>query len=216
MRTLWILLFVILLPVSAHTEEDSALQPGAWALQFQITEDFTLDDFQGSIVSVKVHSSATSAWRAGLELDFSSAETSREGTESGVPRPGSTSEFSTSSATLGLQYVRYANPGAQVVFLFGGGPFFGFDNRSVAYTSEDPIPRDGEDSLDGWSVGISGLVGVEWLVTSRIGIHAEYGFEYEHAEATEKIQRDDFSDTRDSDSDSFGARSVLLGVSAYF
>lgn len=216
MRTLVSLLILVFLTVSARAQEESALQPGAWALQFQITEDFTLDDFQGSIVSVKYHSSAKSAWRAGLELDFSSREESRERTLSGVPQPGVNAEYSRSSATLGLQYVRYANPASKVVFLFGGGPFFGFDNRSTEYTYEEPTPSPIEDSRDSWSAGVSGFVGVEWRVASRIGIHAEYGFEYEHAEITDEAERVDASETRSSDSDSFGARTVLLGVSAYF
>ena len=61
MRTRLTLLFLIILPLSAAAQDDSALQPGAWALQFQVTENFTLDDFQGSVVSVKYHSSAKSA-----------------------------------------------------------------------------------------------------------------------------------------------------------
>jgi len=214
MLTLLILLFTITLPLSSSAQDDSALQPGAWALQFQVTENFTLSDLQGSVVSVKYHSSAKSAWRAGVSMDFDSMNDTRRNTDAGVPDPDLTTEFTRTAAELALQYVRYANPDARVMFLFGGGPFFGFEDR--ARDSDSGGGSMNHEEFDRWSVGISGIVGVEWLVASRIGIHAEYGLAYRYFDQRSKVANEAREQVVEGDGHDFGGRPVLLGVSAYF
>ena len=44
-----------------QTVETSSLKPGAWALEFGISSNFTLVSFQGASISAQHHTSATNA-----------------------------------------------------------------------------------------------------------------------------------------------------------
>ena len=130
--------------------------------------------------------------------------------------PGTSTEFSSQAARLDLQYLRYANPDAAIQFLFGGGPFAGFDNRSHE-SFADGVSRTREEN-DRWEAGVSGLLGVEWFVARKLSLHAEYGFEFAYGKRTASVV-DSVSgniSSIDGESTGFGSRSVLLGVSAYF
>ena len=52
-----------------QTVETSSLKPGAWALEFGISSNFTLVSFQGASISAKYHTSATNAWQAGITIN---------------------------------------------------------------------------------------------------------------------------------------------------
>jgi hypothetical protein len=218
-RVLTIALIVCpIIPAASHAQEESDGPDldGKWALQFQITEDFTLSSFQGSIVSLKYHSSDQSAWRAGLSLDLSSTSEQLTNSDGGIPVSTLDVDSSTQSARLDLQYLRHARGKRPLRFVFGGGPFAGFANRTVE-RSRDGVagPR---QEYDEWSAGISALVGAEWFVGAGFSLHAEYGFEFSHerrdgsAESSELDLRQDI----DFESTGFSSRGVLLGVSAYF
>lgn len=219
MRTCVLLMASALLLSSAALAQESpdfGPEGGDWALQFQITEDFTLSDFQGSIVSVKYHSSDRSAWRAGLGLEFDSNTDERERTTGGVPGALLSSEFSRQTVRLDLQYLRYANPVAKIQFLFGGGPFGAFDHRATE-SFVDGMSQ-GRQESDRWEAGLSGLLGVEWFVASRLSLHAEYGLEFVYAQTTASADNpvSDQKSSQNGETWAFGARGVLLGVSAYF
>ena len=218
-RNLFVLsmLFLTLLHQPAIAQDNAGPEGGDWALQFQITDDFKLNQFQGSIISAKYHSSEQNAWRVGLGLDFRSSTEEREDSFEGVPVSSGSSESSLQSVQLGFQYVRYVNPEAKVQFLFGGGPFGMWTSSSLDQFDEagEPVATSGTDL---WEIGLSGLVGVEWFVASRIGLHAEYGFQFGYAssESEQTVIPQDRTGRRERDSVQFEARSVLFGVSVYF
>ena len=62
-------LVVVTAPGSGTAQEtQSPLVGGAWALQFRVSENFTLSTFEGSVVSLKRHYSPSTALRLGVSL----------------------------------------------------------------------------------------------------------------------------------------------------
>jgi hypothetical protein len=192
----------------------TAARGGAWALLFQIDDNFTIDPFQGAVISVKRHYSDRSALRLGLGLAFDMDEISSTISEMDTVKATSKSDGSSQFFRVDLQYVRYANPTAPVKLLFGGGPLVSFSN-----SDDERTTGTGSDTVEStaWVAGITGLVGVEWFAASRISLHAEYGMEltYRHstAKSTNSAQRTSEQTRKDGD---FRSRGVLFGLSAYF
>ena len=213
-----LLIACLIVPAASRAQEGSGGSnlDGKWALQFQITHNFTLDAFQGSVLSAKYHSSAQNAWRAGLGFEFDSSTSERTTADAGVEDPPLSSANSQQAVQLDLQYLRYANPDAKVQFLFGGGPLAGYGSRS-SEGYEDGVSR-GRQENDRWNVGVSGVLGVEWFVASRVSIHAEYGVEFVYAKTTVTTKNDllDTEGSQDTEGWGIGPRDVLFGVSAYF
>jgi hypothetical protein len=74
------LLFFILTLTNTTSAQTSYLDSldGKYALQFQISENFTLSDFQGAILSGKYHLGKRSAIRLGLSINFDDSDSDRE------------------------------------------------------------------------------------------------------------------------------------------
>jgi len=211
----------LVVPTSSHSQEPQpeskpALHPGAWALQFQIDDNFNLGAFQGAIVSAKRHRSDRSAFRVGLglsvEVDDVNSTTSRMDSVRNTETRDESSQF----VRLDLQYIRYSNPKAPVKFLFGCGPLVSFSNADHEMTREIGSIKSESTS---WTAGVSGLVGVEWFAASRISFHAEYGIELLYRWTNSSSETSTANPTRSEHTMSMGdlrARGVLFGVSGYF
>lgn len=206
---------------SAAKEFRNSLVKGAWALQFQIDDDFTLKSFEGTTLSLKKHSSPRVAWRAGLSVNYSYADTDildkRDGSRSWEYR-GTTIE----TVQLTLQRLSYLNPRARVNLFWGIGPRTGYqyrdDSRIVVSRSEELIRS------NVWSVGVSATLGVEWFVTGSISLLAEYGtslmYEHNAMVRTTTTYSADKTSVRKVDSRgykvSFAPDAVMFGLSAFF
>lgn len=208
----------LILPISSPAGEPASGPDldGMWALQFQITNNFTLDDFQGSIISIKRHTSDRSAWRAGLSLDFDSSSVERSVQPDGAPAFTDADDGSNQGARLDLQYLRYTRAGSPVRFLFGGGPFAGISHSSTESYRDGVTYR--KDERDRWDAGVSGVLGAEWFVGAGLSLHAEYGFEFGYTQQERRSEVPTTGEMQKIETDrvAFSARGVLFGVSAYF
>ncbi len=101
-------------PDSTKPVRPNALKAGAWALQFQITQDFTLNAFQGLLLSAKNHFTNRSAIRFGVGFSATSsdvdnlnrqlaADTLREEREN-------VSNGNSQSFDFAVQYLLYTSP----------------------------------------------------------------------------------------------------------
>jgi hypothetical protein len=54
--------------VAQNQEANHSLERSTWSLQFQISNNFTLSSFQGSVISAKYHFSKQRAFRFGSAI----------------------------------------------------------------------------------------------------------------------------------------------------
>ena len=178
---------VIATPAIAQQDKekarDNSLYDGAWALQFQISSNFRLYDFQGMAFSGKYHLSDKKAIRLGLEFDASiSSGTDEQYHVSPYDTMSTITDIDSNTQSIELiaQYLVYPSPEAEVNFYFGAGPlveFFRIDAKSeqiseyadTAYMSR-PINYNKT-----WAAGINGVIGVEWFAAKNISLLGEYG-----------------------------------------
>ena len=170
-----------------QTLETNSLKPGAWALEFGISSNFTLVSFQGSSISAKYHTSTTSAWQAGITI-YGNTE---NGSNLQMPVPGDTitssnsssNSYSSGNVSLRVQYIWYANSEGIIHFYTGAGPIVGYYHSQ---NDQQDILENGNSSskmwsnritsttAKAWSFGASAMVGVEYFPAKVLSLHAEY------------------------------------------
>lgn len=206
-------------PAASRSEErmpEPALHAGAWALQFQIDDNFTLSPFQGAILSVKRHHSDRSAFRVALGLSLATEDIDATLAEMDTVTSSEARDESSQYVRLDVQYLRYTDPGSPVKLLFGFGPLFTFSNGDAEVTRETGSVK---TESTAWMAGVSGLVGAEWFATDTISLHAEYGIEmtYRWTKATSTTNTTStLSSETTRHTGNIHARGVLFGLSAYF
>ena len=182
-----------------------SIAAGAWALQFRITGNFSLSDFQGAALSGKYHATSTSAIRLGFSASggVSDREQTSFSESSGRllddPAPGQESEETRESNrdetaySLGLdgQYVTYINPDGRVKLFGGIGPTIRYQHDD-ANDSDFQLDESGDrldvritetttrDDRDTWTFGGLALLGGEWFASPHISLSAEYGLSVEY------------------------------------
>ncbi len=216
----------------------NSLKPGAWALQFQISDNFrSFSGLQGFGVSVKYHFSRTNALRFGVGGGLSTSDFDdnfRSFQADTVRQRGvRDSEGDGENVDFAAQYVFYTSPGADVNFFFGTGPLIRFAHNqsvnqdNVSYGSSFGVRNYTRDETR-WNVGASGIFGAEWFAIKSISFHAEYGVSLEYqssdysSKGTDTVT--DISGTRvysfESESSGssirFNLAIVKFGLSVYF
>ena len=184
----WVFAGILLISSGAFAQNSDSLPPiekkrpnslkaGTWALQFQITQNFTLRDFHGMVLSTKRHYSTRKAIRAGVGFSASAADYNDKfesfQNDTLMYSRYAYRETNGQSFDLVVQYVVYAPEDTKARFYFGFGPIGSF-YRNKYNSTEDTGYRNSQTSVN-WAVGLSGPVGVEWFATENISLLAEYG-----------------------------------------
>jgi len=216
------------------SQRENSLQPGSWALQFQIEDQFSIKALNGFMVALKRHLSKNTALRIGFDLilDFNDRDVEQDGFRADTLYLVDDIAYDQNMQYIELDflYVKYPNPDASINLFWGAGPLAGFtrqkieDVRNVEYEGNPSIRTDEQYSRS-WSAGARGLVGAEWFATRTISFHAEYraSFRFQHT----KIKHSTVNDQRvglDTKSETeeirknwrFEGTNVLVGVSLYF
>lgn len=217
------LLFFILSLVSTTTAQTSNLDSldGKFALQFQISSNFQLKDFQGTTLSGKYHIGNKEALRLGVSIGFADQEAEVEEnffeTDSLI-----NSDLDQNYFMIGvrLQYIRYFFNTYNVGFYAGGGPSFTYDKVDQTEKRMPPFEYPIEQFREILSVGFNLLAGVEWMFTKNMSLSAEYGilFYYQTLDETRTYPYSYMPKKTKVNSDSFGIVSdrVNFGISIYF
>lgn len=214
----------------------NSLKPGAWALQFQITQDFTLNAFQGVLLSAKKHFSDKSAFRFGLGLSASMSDADNFFEQRNIDTVRqireNESESNTRSFDVALQYLFYPSPAARANLFLGTGPFVRHSHSRVESKADDALfdtvtfnysYRNVSES-NRWSVGVGGILGAEWFATRVFSLHTEYGLTLEYTSSESKSIYTDFYTgipiTRRYETSqrglNIGPSTVKFGLSVYF
>lgn len=174
------------------TADDNTLRDDAWALQFRVTDNFTLGSFDGSLISAKHHFTDRRALRYGLSLGASRED---DGTD----------ERTQQLLVFGVDFLDYpgvaSNPSGTMQLYWGGGPSISFQR-----SESEPIMN------LSWGVGLGGVIGAEWFVRPRLSLLAEYSAALQIQRATQEV---DGTETNERTDVRFGGNGVRFGVSAY-
>jgi len=227
----FVLLFLICLNAAAAAQgdrRDNSIKKGVWALQFQITNNFTLSSFDGSVLSAKYHLSKTRALRLGLGVDLVLVDSDDRVVDTRADTLSA--EFSEEADSdrwgfeLNLQYLFYPIPDGNIHLFFGAGPLLGYDrvDSEITRSSIDSFSEllTATNKTSSWSVGVSSVLGVEWFAAKQISILAEYGLSlrYQWIESSRMNVANDRTLTHDEERDTFtvNASAVRFGLSVYF
>jgi len=166
---------------------------GKFALQFQISDNFQLSNFQGTTFSGKYHFGYRSVVRVGfsVNLNNSDGETNQTFLDTTLT-VSSDANQNVFGMTVRTQYIHYIPGMYDIMFFFGGGPFVGFNNgiNEVNYPNYDPTYR--KQTFDDFFAGMDILVGVEWMFTKNMSLSAEYGIRFSYNSVMRKLE-DDYS-----------------------
>jgi hypothetical protein len=225
--------FFLIYPGQSQAQESAgevaksshSLYDGSKALQFRVTNNFTLNNFQGASLSAKKHISDNSAIRLGIDLFFDISTQDEDSRVFYIDTTITTSdaEGNTQRLALELQYIRYVSTDKKIKFYWGTGPSIRFNNEVVEtdyHDSYNDISRKLKDEDKSWGLGASGVLGAEWFATSFISFHTEYmtTLLYEWR----KVREDDalFDNYSHISTESSGfqvyASDVRFGLSLYF
>lgn len=205
-------------PAQAQQEEDTgppeALHPGAWALQFAVGENFTLESFSGSTLSLKWHLSAPSALQSGITVETSSSDREMD-TEEGTQQDSNDSR----RLTLSLSYVNYPLLGHRETSIepfFAVGPQFSYVDSSSERTLNDSLEV--RQSSKGWALGLGAMLGAEWFVHRQIGLHAAYrvGGVFQRETFKRQLGGEEEEEGPKDERFAIQANGVRFGVSVYF
>ncbi len=217
------LVFLSTLNLFAQTDSSGIDLKGKWALQFQISQNFTLSDFQGATFSGKYHFDNKSALRLGLTFRYNINERILS---DNLPSPDTTTVKMEDRLTedetfveLSIQYLQYSKIINSISMFYGCGIDYSTSLRNSKNYLEDK--RTYYD-YSYYGIGMSLHIGVEWFVNSNIGILAEYGtgLLYSSREVNYKQFYETTNDLdikkESSTKFSFSPQNIKFGISVYF
>lgn len=178
--------------------EPTPLREGAWALQFDVGQNFTLDSFLGSTISAKRHTSAARAWQVGFTLG--AGVTSRE-TDGGSSRTENQQDVAVTARYLAYPFLGDQETESVQLYL-GAGPLVDFRRASQA-----------SQTAWQWGIGVSGTIGAEWFVHPRISLNGAYESVLRYGR--ERVETED-GPGRTTNRFRLGAGGARFGVSVYF
>ncbi len=191
---------------------------GRFALQFQITENFQLTNFQGTVFSGKYHFSTRDAIRLGISLNFGDAEYETTVTRlDTLVTDKSTGDVEGFRITINTQYIRYIKVIDNISFVGGIGPFLQlYDTNSVTTIDENGEEVTRETNRNGYSTGADLVFGVEWWFYKFMSLSADYGLKISYSSIEDKFKDDKIDGRSKSSSFDISGNHVNFGITIYF
>jgi hypothetical protein len=220
---------LIALAVSPVSAKENSLKKGAWAIQFEIDDDFQPRSFKGSMLSIKKHYSRKSAWRLGVSMMINVDDLSRTNQSVSMGRTRKSADQIDSddfSLDLTFQYLYYPSPRKQMNVFFGIGPHIGYlfsrDDRIDYDIMYDTLIIYGESrnlyeyKSDKFVFGAAASMGVEWFFMKSASLMAEYGanLDFEFSSYDRKSETTDLDENHDRFR--LFSTGVKFGLSVYF
>jgi len=215
------------------SEKMESFEFETYSLQFRITSNFTLSQFQGSLLSFKYHFNNQNAIRFGVGLRAQNWSDLEEQDRIAEDSSYYSVEHDNNSVSLDIttQWLHYFRPKNVIKVYLGAGPLLFYDlnktdaknldtlNNSQVYTLYSKVDR------KQYGIGISTAYGVEWFFHNHMSLLAEYGFEiyyYQLTYETELIrlwpEAPDIVEKRKSKENGWvlNSSSLKFGISIYF
>jgi opacity protein-like surface antigen len=218
-------------------EKDSthSLYAGSWSLQFGVSGNFTLSSFNGGTISGKYHLSDNSAIRTGVTINGQMDKTEEENLQK---IDGNSNEENSSTPgenlnmSLNTAYLYYPTSTNNFKYFIGSG----LVGTWRKYRNEEDIKNFHGDTLyststflrddNTFEIGLQGLIGIEYFISSNISLHAEYASTLSYFITKNKYNRESFfptdpghkvNDNREIKTKGwkFTPSSVRFGISVY-
>jgi hypothetical protein len=219
-----IILFLIFSSYGLIAQTDTTkAQFKKYALQFEISNYFTLRSFQGSVISLKRNFSDKTALRIGISITGEVRDI-----DDRLYRPQNDSTITRDMRNDDLLDVEFSS---QLIFypvrneirvFVGSGPIIHYGSSKDVREYQIPERDDTSMEIKVWSFGLSFPFGVEWYFKKNMSISAEYGFiityEWYNSENWRENLTLNGNDVRDINENIFrvASSSVLFGLSVYF
>jgi len=162
----------------------TSLKKGKFALQFQITENFRLSDFQGALISAKYHFSPESAVRFGVGLgaDFTETDQLQKFVSNGDDSDDPFFWKRELMINTVFQFIYYLNAIKNPCFFIAIGPKFDY-TRSKEMRGEKPLKERSPNirtSYKAYGLGFGAVLnlGTELFIRKNVSLQAEYGVRY--------------------------------------
>lgn len=216
------LLFLTIAAINLPTHAQAAARLDSlnnkFALQFQISQNFTLASFQGTTFSGKYNIGTRSALRIGLSVDMNDVKS--EYTSNPVDTSAifnGSSEQNLLGITIRTQYLHYIPSEHNIAFFMGGGPFIGYTKGTMKSYENAYIPDfERKFETETFNAGIDLLIGVEWMFAEYMSLSAEYGIMFAYY-SREDSNIDNFSEHSSNDTVYRISRGNLnFGLTVYF
>lgn len=153
---------------------ETALGSSTWSLE--IGTDLGAGDTDGSF-AVRKHSSASSAFRFGIEYDLSKTEGDGLRTVTGSPDEDASQMFEFTNAAFSIQWMRFATVRDNVTATFAVGPVVEIergtqrDGRGMGLPSFQEFEFRSSSTAFGLDLGL----GVEWFFNPRFSLGGQTG-----------------------------------------
>jgi opacity protein-like surface antigen len=211
------LIIILALSFPFHLIAQDSTSFKRYAIQFQITENFQLKEFQGAFISGKYHFTKAHALRFGFTIGIDSKELTTEqkyvndSWEENLNN--NTKEY---LFQINTQYIYYNDILDGVSLFLGTGPFLGYEyGESIRLTQTNP----GRNELTNtdWSIGLKVIVGMEYFIISNLSFLAEYSPWFGYTYSKSEVKNGDISASRSIlDGIELSAEEVKFGLSVYF
>ncbi len=212
-----VIVFLLSLTIFA---QDSVSVRGKYALQFQFASNFQLTSFNGTTISGKYTFSNGDAVRAGLSINGTSTTLVEDNNTNQIFNPNEYKTKLSSNGygiTLIAQYLYYNSLINDVSFYYGGGPLAGISYNKTNNTGNVSGINPSEVIIQGWTLGVSLVCGVDWFISKRLSLSAEYGFVASYDKTIENaVTASPQWDQQTNYGYQFGGNNVKIGLSIYF
>jgi opacity protein-like surface antigen len=171
----------------SEKEDSQACVPeNKWGLQFSISKNFQLSNFQGTTLSLIRKLNEKRSLRAGISISGQSGE--NRSTITSLPQDSLMSKNKADNQNynldLSFDYLFTSELNDKISFYFGAGPILGLMNYDTKQYADSLKQINStmivtktflqSNKQTGWSIGLSGIAGIAWQVHKKILIHAEY------------------------------------------
>lgn len=216
MKSLLVVLIILTFYLPSFSQDSSYIPK--YALSFGIKDNFTLSSFDMDIAVKKIFKNSN---ELRLFLSPRISTLNQDVTTEGI---GQSQEIETSSYTLGIgsDYLWTIIIRDDISMYSGTGLILSYGNmHNKNYSSiNDSTNNTTETNTVSMSAGLRGILGVEWKVNEKIGIHCEYIItgSYFWDKSDYKILRNDVQDiySKKTGSGIKLGSNVLFGISIYF
>ena len=218
---LLILLFVSQLFITTGFSQSTSYLDsldGKFALQFQIEGLFRLTSFQGSTLSGKYNFTDRDVVRLGISLGITDSDRDNSINQIDTTRIyyeyGDRNRF---DVKINTQYIRHLSVSDDISFFAGGGPFVSFFSSDEAMK----VIRYGEEidrrfTIDGFSLGLEFILGVEWMFYNNMTVSAEYGLNAEYSKYDRKEEEGETIQESTNKTYNLNYNRIKFGLSVYF
>jgi opacity protein-like surface antigen len=207
----------ILISIQTISAQDTTSLRGKNSLLFQIGRNFTLENFNGATFAYEYHQARNTALRFGVTLSGGSNNTDdNEFFTYGDTTIQGTHKQSSFGFSISAQYLMYNEVVNDVAFYFGGGPVFGIGYNEDKQTFPPYMGSNQTDKINNMTLGLSMISGVEWFVTKKISLTAEYGLSFQYGYSEQSNSYAYHISTYKTSSFSLSPATAKLGVAVYF